>query len=128
MKVKSSICFICERPTAECKYLLSSMAAPDFYEGCQYKTIIRPSSRKDGINIPFYVMLDCPMYQGQLIPEGRKWQYGSKSVLCIDTGEVFESIRQAAKAKSSSDTSIRKCCRGERDSIGGLRWKFVNEK
>ena len=53
-----------------------------------------------------------------------------KAVLCIDTGIVYSSSRDAADiliAKNIilSPEDIRKVCRGERKTAAGLRWAFV---
>lgn len=50
-----------------------------------------------------------------------------KMVQCVDTGEVFKSINDAAEAKGVSASKITAVCRGRRKSTGGLRWEYVNE-
>lgn len=63
--------------------------------------------------------------------EGR-YSGKSKSVICLNTGEVFESARIAAKARGLDNSSICKACKGTikycgRDSDGTpLRWAFHN--
>lgn len=47
-----------------------------------------------------------------------------KSIICITTNEEFESISQAAKKYHMSSDSIIKCCKGQKDSIRGLKWKY----
>lgn len=51
-----------------------------------------------------------------------------KSVECIETGEIFESIAVAAKAKSVNASHITSCCKGRCDSTKGLHWKYVGEE
>ena len=46
-------------------------------------------------------------------------------IVCIETGEVFESIKQASKTKSD-EVNICKCCKGFKKSHKGLHWKYVN--
>ena len=46
-------------------------------------------------------------------------------VICIETGEVFESIKQASKTKSD-EVNICKCCKGLKKSHKGLHWKYIN--
>lgn len=51
----------------------------------------------------------------------------AKQVMCIDTGVVYESIKEAARQTGCSKQKISYCCRGIRyKKTGGLRWKFVN--
>lgn len=50
----------------------------------------------------------------------------STAVRCINTGEVFESQRIAAKAKGVSQPKISRCCNGELNHVHGLKWEFVD--
>lgn len=51
--------------------------------------------------------------------------HNRKKVLCIDTGELFESSVNAGKAHGVEPTNIRKCCRRERPFAGGMMWKYI---
>lgn len=55
-----------------------------------------------------------------------KRNHKSKAVRCIDTGEVFESQRMAAKAKGVLQAKISLCCQGKRGHTGGLRWEYAD--
>lgn len=48
------------------------------------------------------------------------------NVRCVDTGEIFKSIREAATVYNIHPTSITKCCRGQRVTCGGLKWEYFN--
>ena len=49
-----------------------------------------------------------------------------KQVRCIDTGEVFSSMREAGRAKGIlSASKISMVCMGKRKTCGGLRWEYV---
>lgn len=50
-----------------------------------------------------------------------------KMVLCVETGEVFESINAAAKAKSALKSRVSGCCRKKPhyNTAGGYHWEFV---
>lgn len=48
-----------------------------------------------------------------------------RPVLCIDTGEVFGSAREAAKALKVSYSKISLCCNGKRKSTRNLKFRFV---
>jgi len=50
----------------------------------------------------------------------------STAVRCIDTGEVFDTQRSAAKAKGVSQSRISMCCQGKRNHVHGLRWEYVD--
>lgn len=49
----------------------------------------------------------------------------SRAVRCINTGEVYESMRIAAQAKGVLQPKIWKCCNGEASHTHGLRWEYA---
>ena len=49
----------------------------------------------------------------------------NKEVVCIDTGEVFSSIRQASRATGIDFSNISKCCNGKLKSAGGYHWQYL---
>lgn len=58
-----------------------------------------------------------------LMVGSKNWM--SKPVRCINTGEVFESQRIAAKAKNISQSKICLCCQGKRSHTHVLMWEYV---
>ena len=58
---------------------------------------------------------------------GRKGNANAKSiaVVCVETGEEFESINLAAIAHNTALTNIAKVCRGERKRAGGYHWRYA---
>lgn len=54
-----------------------------------------------------------------------KRNHKSRAVKCINTGEVFESMRIAAQAKGVLQPKIWKCCNGEASHTHGLRWEYA---
>ncbi len=49
----------------------------------------------------------------------------SKKVKCIETGEIFQSIRKAIK--ETGIHGIQKCCSGSLMTAGGFHWKVVHD-
>ena len=50
----------------------------------------------------------------------------SKKVVCIETGQMFDSRFDAANSTNSNPDSIWQCCAGKKKSTSnGLHWKFV---
>ena len=47
----------------------------------------------------------------------------SKKVLCVETGEVFESTRDAQR-KTGVKGHISEVCNGKRKTIGGFHWRW----
>ena len=57
----------------------------------------------------------------------------SKAVLCVETGQIFGSAREAERELKVDNSSIGKCCLGKVKSAGKhpvtgekLHWKYVN--
>lgn len=46
-------------------------------------------------------------------------------VLCVDTGEIFESLSEASKRLKVNHCCISKVCKGIRNSANGMRFKFI---
>lgn len=47
-------------------------------------------------------------------------------VICLDTGIVYESGKQAAEKLGLKRSKISNVCHGKRKSTGGLRFKFID--
>jgi len=50
------------------------------------------------------------------------------SVVNVDTGEIFDSIKLAAEKYNLKDTHITRVCKGKRKTTGGYRWEYINKK
>lgn len=50
----------------------------------------------------------------------------AKAVVCVDTGVVYRSLRDAEQATGAKHENIAKVCRGKRDTAGGLRWRYFD--
>lgn len=46
-------------------------------------------------------------------------------VECIDTGRVYNSIKEAAADYNIQHSNIVACCNGRRAAAGGVRWAYV---
>lgn len=58
----------------------------------------------------------------------KKMQNGNKkTVVCIDTGQIYESVKEAAAAIGCTNQSLSSCCRGERKTCKGLRWRYQDD-
>lgn len=49
----------------------------------------------------------------------------SKQVICIETGVVYSSIKQAAKELNLQTSKISNVCNGKRKKTGGLTFRFI---
>lgn len=50
--------------------------------------------------------------------------FGSQKVLCVETGQIFSSFREAERNKHISRDNISKTCKGQRETAGGYHWKI----
>lgn len=48
-----------------------------------------------------------------------------RKVLCVETGEIFDSIAKASEKYKASDTHISCVCRGKRKTAGGYHWRYA---
>lgn len=51
----------------------------------------------------------------------------STPVICLTTGEVFPTQRDAARATGCEQSKISLCCNGKRNHTHGLRWQYANK-
>lgn len=49
----------------------------------------------------------------------------SKRILNIDTGEVYNSISEAARSVNVCAPNVSACCRGKGKTAGGYHWKYL---
>lgn len=50
-----------------------------------------------------------------------------RKVRCIETGEVFASLKQASEKTDALASHISACCNGDRQTAGGLHWEDADE-
>lgn len=49
----------------------------------------------------------------------------SVPVKCVETGEVFKSLRAAAEATGANQSNICNCCKGKKKTAVGFHWEYV---
>lgn len=49
----------------------------------------------------------------------------SVSVICVETGTIFNSIRDACRAYNLSPSCVCCCCKGKSKTAGGYHWKYA---
>lgn len=52
----------------------------------------------------------------------------STAVICLNTGEVFETQRAAAQAKGVLQAKISLCCQGRSKHTHGYRWSYLDKE
>jgi len=50
-----------------------------------------------------------------------------KQVLCLETQEIFSSIKSASKKYNINRTSISNCCKGKSKTAGKMHWKYIEK-
>jgi len=53
-----------------------------------------------------------------------------KEVICIETGEVYRSIKEASRKTNIDKKNISNCCKKIKyyNTAGGYHWQYYNEK
>ena len=51
-----------------------------------------------------------------------------RAVLCVETGVVFDTIKEAGEFKGGSSKNIISCCRGRLRTSGGYHWRYADEE
>lgn len=49
----------------------------------------------------------------------------SVPVICVETGTIFNSIRDACRAYNLSPPNVCNCCKGKKKTVGGFHWKYA---
>jgi hypothetical protein len=52
----------------------------------------------------------------------------ARKVLCVETGVIFDTIKEAGEFKGGSEKNIISCCRGRLQTSGGYHWRYVDEE
>lgn len=53
---------------------------------------------------------------------------GGYLIKCVETGEVFRSIREAARRVNTDEINIRSCLHGRQQTSCGFHWEFYFDK
>lgn len=49
-------------------------------------------------------------------------------VRCVDTGETYDSVKEATDRFGLSHSNIVACCSGRRAKCGGMRWEYAEKE
>ena len=68
--------------------------------------------------------------RGQTMSGEKHPMYGrpriGKTILCIETGKIYHSTREAAADVGVASTGIVKCCNGKRNICAGYHWRYLD--
>lgn len=53
--------------------------------------------------------------------------YAYRRVICIETGVVFDSVKDAALSVNKAPTNITACCKGKQQTVSGLHWAYYGD-
>ncbi len=51
-----------------------------------------------------------------------------RAVLCVETGVIFDTVKEAGEFKGGSSKNIISCCRGRLKTSGGYHWRYADEE
>ncbi len=58
--------------------------------------------------------------------KAEKCRHHSNQVVCLDSGQQFVSIKEAAIATGANASTIGACCRGVKLTAGGYKWQYLH--
>lgn len=70
---------------------------------------------------------DARTRQKENTPKGAGHHRATR-VICLDTGEVYDTIKDAAEAHGLGRSRVSACCRGLQQTAGGKRWQYYKEE
>ena len=84
----------------------------------------------DGINFPvkasekpIKVKVKVKQYKGRYNNASKK-----KKIICLNTNQVFESLKAASAYYEISASSLSNCLKGHMELAGGYRWAYYTEQ
>ena len=75
---------------------------------------------------PFYGKIHSQQAKDSMSITRRNKKIGMKSIMCIETGEIFESLLEAAHEYSIHAANICLVCKGKTNTSGGYHWQYYN--
>lgn len=51
-----------------------------------------------------------------------------KKVLCIETGVIYDSVKEAAEINNLFSSNISTCAKNQNKTAGGYHWKYIDEE
>lgn len=86
---------------------------------------IKLKNRLAGGSIWMYAEDFTPEYLAECIDTcpGHKW----RRVVCVETGEVFQSMSDAAEKYGTHPSSISACCSGKLKTTAGKQWRYYTK-
>lgn len=69
-----------------------------------------------------------PYWKGKHLRESAKQKIGkanSKSIIRVEDGKVFDSVKQASAEVNVTSTAICNCLKGKTKHAGGFRWEYI---
>ena len=46
-------------------------------------------------------------------------------ILCVETGHIFNNLKDAAESTGANPITISKCCKGQAKTSGGYHWQYI---
>lgn len=50
----------------------------------------------------------------------------AKKVICVETGQIFDTVELAGEFVSRTSSAICACCKGKSKTCGGYHWRYVD--
>lgn len=76
-------------------------------------------------NLEWCTHLDNLLYSGVIRKASKANEH---KVICLSTGETFDSIKEASDKHSVHHSNLVACCKGRRKTCGGMTWRYADDK
>lgn len=53
------------------------------------------------------------------------YDFFNKRVICVETGEIFESARKASNFLELKQNDVARCAQGKSKTAGGFKWEYI---
>lgn len=76
-----------------------------------------------GYNVQYSYIRHTVERKEKIIKAKGEYEY---PIMCVETQEIFESIREASRHYGLDASNIVKCLKGKRRTTGGYHWQYVD--
>lgn len=108
--------------------MIKRMSNPEYREKCVRALKSKEKERIAKLGSPETRALNSAAQKRRYLDGKCKLPNTSKPIICVETGIVYSSAAEAARAMNLNGRLIRRVASGERNHHNGFTFKFINEE